>query len=98
MEQGYLRSFWEAKTRIDTLEGEVDSLTNTVESLQARVAEFEGWRGVAEIHVTQLEDVVLQHHPESYKDLGYTLNEDEAHEEEAPRGPAPDESPAHTGQ
>ena len=27
-------------------------------------------------HGMSLDDVVLQHHPENYRDLGYTLNED----------------------
>lgn len=61
--------------QVNELEGGWEDESNNLrEKIQQAVADSHSVYN----HIRILDDIVLQHHPEHYSDLGLTLNEDEA--------------------
>ena len=81
---------WRAQT--ETL------MKNVHRELREQILETNGKIHTVHNHANLLDDVVLQHHPESYKDLGYTLSEDATPKTDIPQEPAASEAPVETVQ
>ena len=78
--------YWQVQTQTENLRSLFDTLNITVETLQGKI---DGWKAESETeqrsldqriidinnHTNTLDHVVLEHHPESYVDLGYTRHE-----------------------
>lgn len=79
---------WKAQTETE--------MKNVNRELREKIQETNGHIYAVQNHANLLDDVVLQHHPESYKDLGYTLNEDATTETDVPRVTPDSESPTQT--
>ena len=87
----------QVQTQTENLRSLFDILNITVETLQGKIEDLNGWKAESETkqrslgqriidiyteitsklfqvnnHANTLDHVVLEHHPESYVDLGYT--------------------------
>ena len=73
---------------LETWRGETESgIEGMDQELREKILETNGDISAVKNRINIINGVIVQHHPESYEDLGYTLNEDAASGTDP--GPAP---------